>query len=47
MCTQVLEQLVHSYRNRNEIQIIKVEYYYDDIIVWIQPVYAYERKYMN
>ena len=47
MCTQVLEQIVHSYRNRNGIQIIKVEYYYDDIVVWIQSVYAYEMKYMG
>ena len=47
MCTQVLKQIVHSYRNRKGIQIIKVEYYYDDIIVWIQLAHAYERKYMG
>ena len=41
MCTQVLEQIVHSYRNRYEI---KVEYYCDDITVWIQPACAYEWK---
>ena len=47
MCTQILEQIVRSYRNGNGIQIIKVEYYYDDIIVWIQPACASERKYMG
>ena len=47
MCTQVLEQIVHSYRNRYGIQIIKVEYYCDDTIVWIQPAYAYEWKHMG
>ena len=47
MCTQVIEQIVHSYRNRNGIKMIKVEYYYDDIIVWIQPAYTYEGEYMD
>ena len=47
MCTQVLEQIVRSYKNSNGIQIINVEYYYDDIIVWIQPAYMYEREYMG
>ena len=47
MCTQVLEQIVQRYRNRYRIQDIRVEYYRDDIIVWVQPAHAYERKYMG
>ena len=35
MCTQVLEQIIPYYRSKNGIHI-KVEYYYNDIIVWIQ-----------
>ena len=39
MSTQTIEQILHAYA-QTHIDIIKIEYYCDDITIWVQPVHV-------
>ena len=37
MSTQTLQQVLHTYAHKH-LDIVKIEYYCDDVILWIQPM---------
>ena len=38
MSTQTLEQVIRTYAQKH-LNIVKIEYYCNDIIIWIQPMH--------
>ena len=38
MSTQTLEQILCTYAHKH-LDIVKIEYYCNDVIIWIQPMY--------